>query len=85
MAADITMVRSRSSGQCKQSRQQKRSAQVHGEGVIHFRVGNFVSEFADKDTSVVLPTNSRTVLRWHYNRDNNELVEFSVWHHNIKK
>jgi len=32
----------------------------------------------------VLPTNNRTVRRWYYYRDNNELVELSVLRHKRK-
>ena len=33
----------------------------------------------------VLPTNNIIVLKWHHNRDNNEVVEFSVLHEDIRE
>ncbi len=33
----------------------------------------------------MLPTNTRIVRQWHYNRDNNEVVELSILHQNIKE
>jgi len=32
----------------------------------------------------VLPTNNRIVRKWHHNRENNEVVEFSVLHEDIR-
>ena len=33
----------------------------------------------------VLPTNNIIVLKWHHNRDYNEVVEFSVLHEDIRE
>ena len=33
----------------------------------------------------VLPTNDIIVLKWHHNRDNNEVVEFSILHEDIRE
>ena len=32
-----------------------------------------------------LPTNNRIVLKWHHNRENNEVVEFYVLHEDIRE
>ena len=33
----------------------------------------------------VLPTTDIIVLKWHHNRDNNEVVEFSILHEDIRE